>query len=988
MTKKHKKSSIKKRVALVTAAALALSTGGAAWAANVSSTFVKMTDTAIWVPASPDPSGIAYIPSLDKIVVSDAEVDEIPAPQPGQYKGANLYTMGRDGVLAGTGTTKTSGTGWSVEPTGVTYNPNTGSMFVVDDDKKSVFEITNAGTAGVTGTIPTTRLRIANGFKTTSFNNTDPEGIAYDPTRNELLLVNGQTGARFYRLQPGPDGIFNGISVDDVALEFDLTQYGVLDPEGIAYDPVRDTILVSSDGSQSIFELDQNGALLNVISLASIYSQGAQNAADVVIAPSSTGTGQSYFLPDRGLDNNSHPAENDGRVWEVRANMPAITNFPPVSDAGVDQMLDLGETVTVTGAVRDKDATDTHTFQWTATGPGPVTFATPNLATTTATFSVAGDYVFTLRVTDSKGAQDIDAATIRVFTPGAARDIAVPIQASSDDAQEGGGSSGTFVDVDSPDDELGNTGGANPANVLTGFRFANLPIPAGSEITRAQIQFKVDEAGLDTANFTFRGEASDNASTYLKVAGNISARPSTTATVGWQPPPWQAPAQPDGGASGPDQLTPDLKTILQEIVSRPGWQKGNAAAFMVSGTGRRTAEGKDGLTPPVLMLGFKSPAANTAPVVNAGPDRSVNQPYAATLDGTVTDDLKPGPTTTAAWSMVSGPGTVTFADAAAVDTTATFSTTGSYVLRLTANDSLLTGQDDVTVVVAPNPAPVVDAGPTRNIDFGQTASLNGTATDDGQPGPLTVSWSKASGPGDVTFANPAARVTTATFSVAGDYVLRLTASDTGRTSTDTMQVKVKAPKKTAQLTVTSSSTMVTAGGTTTLTGTVAGAEDGQTLTLQRSDGGAWVDSGTARVTQGTASAATFTVTSSVSGAFQYRLVSSATATADPSVSNTVTVLFYRARIVKVIAGKEVVKLKNTGAVAVDLKGWVLKNKKNGKSVRLPSFTLQPGAVVRIHTGDGATNAKHLFLDRKDMWGAKGKAVLKDGGGSTATSLRY
>jgi hypothetical protein len=35
------------------------------------------------------------------------------------------------------------------------------------------------------------------------------------------------------------------------------------------------------------------------------------------------------------------------------------------------------------------------------------------------------------------------------------------------------------------------------------------------------------------------------------------------------------------------------------------------------------------------------------------------------------------------WSMVSGPGTVTFANPAALSTTATFSIPGTYVLRLT-----------------------------------------------------------------------------------------------------------------------------------------------------------------------------------------------------------------------------------------------------------------------------------------------------------------
>ncbi len=52
------------------------------------------------------------------------------------------------------------------------------------------------------------------------------------------------------------------------------------------------------------------------------------------------------------------------------------------------------------------------------------------------------------------------------------------------------------------------------------------------------------------------------------------------------------------------------------------------------------------------------------------------------------------------WAAVSGPGTVTFTDPGAVDTTATFSTAGSYLLRLTASDGVLNGYDELSVTVA------------------------------------------------------------------------------------------------------------------------------------------------------------------------------------------------------------------------------------------------------------------------------------------------
>jgi hypothetical protein len=51
------------------------------------------------------------------------------------------------------------------------------------------------------------------------------------------------------------------------------------------------------------------------------------------------------------------------------------------------------------------------------------------------------------------------------------------------------------------------------------------------------------------------------------------------------------------------------------------------------------------------------------------------------------------------WSKVSGPGNVTFANASALNTAASFSAAGTYVLRLTATDSALSASDDLTVTV-------------------------------------------------------------------------------------------------------------------------------------------------------------------------------------------------------------------------------------------------------------------------------------------------
>lgn len=169
----------------------------------------------------------------------------------------------------------------------------------------------------------------------------------------------------------------------------------------------------------------------------------------------------------------------------------------------------------------------------------------------------------------------------------------------------------------------------------------------------------------------------------------------------------------------------------------------------------------------------------------------------AQLNGSVTDDGQPNPpgVTTRQWTVVSGPGTVTFGNSTAPSTTATFSLPGTYVLRLTASDSALSASDDITVTVVANAAPVVDAGPDQNVTLPAAASLSGSVTDDGYPNPpgaTSSQWTKASGPGTVTFGNATSLATTANFSDPGTYVLRLTGSDTELAGSDDVTVTVSA----------------------------------------------------------------------------------------------------------------------------------------------------------------------------------------------------
>ncbi|ESQ88397.1 beta-L-arabinofuranosidase domain-containing protein [Asticcacaulis benevestitus] len=89
-------------------------------------------------------------------------------------------------------------------------------------------------------------------------------------------------------------------------------------------------------------------------------------------------------------------------------------------------------------------------------------------------------------------------------------------------------------------------------------------------------------------------------------------------------------------------------------------------------------------------------------------------------------------------------------------------------------------------------APAVAAGIDRTVVMGGKTYLRGKAewlTSTADAGTL---WRKVSGPGDVTFADPKAPVTSAQFSALGDYVLELEAHTGGQVSRSTLAVHAQA----------------------------------------------------------------------------------------------------------------------------------------------------------------------------------------------------
>ena len=117
---------------------------------------------------------------------------------------------------------------------------------------------------------------------------------------------------------------------------------------------------------------------------------------------------------------------------------------------------------------------------------------------------------------------------------------------------------------------------------------------------------------------------------------------------------------------------------------------------------RLTAVSEQGTTSSDVTVIHDStiPAGNNAPVVTL-PWTTTNTVLSQgiSLTGYVTDDSTPSATPSLCWSKVSGPGGVFFDNAYTNETTAYFSTNGTYVLQLEADDGELTDVEQLTVTV-------------------------------------------------------------------------------------------------------------------------------------------------------------------------------------------------------------------------------------------------------------------------------------------------
>jgi MYXO-CTERM domain-containing protein len=412
-------------------------------------------------------------------------------------------------------------------------------------------------------------------------------------------------------------------------------------------------------------------------------------------------------------------------------------NTAPVVNAGDDQAVDPGVTVTVAGSATDaEDAAGTLTFAWTQQSGPEVVLTGADTATasfTAPSLPADADVVLTLTVTDPRGASGTDTVTIHVRRVNAA-----PVVVAGDDQTVEAGAAvtvaGSATDADDAVETLTYawTQESGPAVTLSGANTATVTFTAPSAAEDADIVLALTAtdprgaSGSDTVTIHVRrinaapvvvaGEdQSVDAAAAVTVTGSATDADDATETLTYA---WTQESGPAVTLTGADTTTVSF--------TAPSPTTDSDVVLVLTATDPRGASGSDTVTIHVRRV-------NTAPVVEAGPAQTVTSGDTVTLAGSVTD--AESDTTTTEWSLISGPA-VTLSDEGSLTPTFTapvVTEAATIVLELAASDGRASGTDRVEITVNPIVTPTPDAGvPDAGVpDAGTPRPDAGGGDDDG-----------------------------------------------------------------------------------------------------------------------------------------------------------------------------------------------------------------------------------------------------------------
>ena len=433
---------------------------------------------------------------------------------------------------------------------------------------------------------------------------------------------------------------------------------------------------------------------------------------------------------------------SDSPSDQVVITIKNVINQPPVANAGPDQIVNEGATVSLDGSASYDPEGNALTYHWTV--PAGITLSSntaPNPTFTTPEVIVNTSYTLTLKVNDGLTDSPTDQVIITV------KNVinGIPVANAGPDQVVNEGASVSLDGSASSDPE---------GNALTYHWTA----PSGislSSITDQNPTFTAPQVSVNTS-YTLTLKVNDGltdspADQVIITVKQVNKAPVANAG------PYQSvnegeTATLDGSASS----DPDGNPITYKWTSVPGIALSSETVVNPTFTAPEVSADTQYTFSLVVNDGLAdSPAdvvvvtvfqVNKAPVANAGPDQAVNEGEAVALDGSGSSDPDGNPLTYH-WTAPAGILLSSETDQNPTFTAPQVTINTSYTLTLKVNDGLMDSPSDQVVITVKqvNKAPVANAGPYQSVNEGATATLDGSASSDPDGNPITYKWTTVPG---------------------------------------------------------------------------------------------------------------------------------------------------------------------------------------------------------------------------------------------------